>query len=67
MKIEGGIDEAKMQAQRTAKSTGMSMAIWKDGRDFYILPTKTRRRPTDMAEWVNEVGPHQTGYGRIRP
>ena len=65
MKIDGGLSEARTQAAHVAKSSGRPMSIWKDGEDFYILPARARRRPTDTAEWVSEVGPHR--LGRISP
>ena len=65
MKIDGGLSEARMQAAREAKSSGRPMSIWQDGEDFYVLPAKARRRPTDTAEWINDSGPHR--LGRISP
>lgn len=60
-KIDGGLGEAKTVAERAAKASGLPQAIWQDGADFYVLPAKTRRRPTELAEWVDAIGPHQLG------
>ena len=65
MKIDGGLSEARKQAAQVAKTTGRPMSIWQDRSDFYVLPAKSRRRPTETAEWVNDAGPHQPG--RIAP